>query len=360
MAEPSPVETWRLERYRDGDETAILELFRTVFGKHRSLDHWRWQFRDNPYGGPFVSLARRTTDGAVVGSYSVMPIQLNSCGRPLLACQSVDTAVHPEFRGQRIFERTATDCYEWCASSGLAAVVGFPNASSYPGFTRGLAWKRIVFPIQYTMRLSVAAGLGRVVGSDSLGTLLDLPYRLSTGLRNSARRSAARRLAGGAARFGIGDQVPGNYEALWNMWRVQEYLSVWKDADYYRWRYDRNPDHRFRYFRLERGDALAALAVGTEIDGALVLCELMVGGRDVTLGRLLASEICGYAGSRGLRAVTFLGHDAGITADALSGFDRATSYGNVFGGRAFAPGPLADALPLAANWSVSFGDGDFV
>jgi len=38
------------------------------------------------------------------------------------ACQSVDTAVHPDHRGQRIFEGTASDCYAWCASQGLEAV----------------------------------------------------------------------------------------------------------------------------------------------------------------------------------------------------------------------------------------------
>jgi GNAT superfamily N-acetyltransferase len=360
MAEPRQVEEWRLERYRDGDESAVLELFATVFGKARSLEHWRWQFKDNPYGGPFTSMARRVRDNAVVGSYSVMPLMLNVCGKPVLACQSVDTAVHPEFRGQRIFEKTAVDCYEWCAASGLAAVVGFPNANSYPGFVRGLEWKRIVFPTHHVLRLSMALGLRRVLGAPVLASLFDAPYRLVMGMRLAGRLALQRRLAGGGVRFVTADAVPANYEPFWNAWRAQEYLSVWKDSKYLAWRYDRNPDQRFRYLCLERDGAIAAIAVATEIDGALVLCELMIGGRDVTLGRLLVGEVCAHARSRGLRAVTFLGHDAGITRDALEGFEHSVSYTNVFGGRSFVPGALAETLPHAVNWTVTFGDGDFV
>ncbi len=360
MAEPRAVEEWRLARYQPGDETAILELFQTVFGKSRSLEHWRWQFRDNPYGGPFVSLARRVRDGAVVGSYSVMPIQLNLVGRPVLACQSVDTAVHPDFRGQRIFEKTATDCYEWCAGSGLQAVVGFPNANSYPGFVRGLEWKRIVFPTQSMLRLSLALGLRRVLGVPALASLADLPYRLTVGTRLGARHALARRLAGPGVRFAGTDTVPAAYEAFWNAWRSQEYLSLWKDSKYLAWRYDRDPDQRFQHRWLERDGAITAYAVATEIDGALVLCELMIGGRDVAMGRLLACELVAEARRRGLRAVSFLGHDAGITRDVLEGFEHTVSYTNVFGGRAFAGGTLAETLPHAGNWSVAFGDGDFV
>lgn len=360
MSEAKPVEEWRLERYQPGDETRVLELFQTVFGKPRSLEHWTWQFKRNPYGGPFVSMARRVRDGAVVGSYSVMPIQLNVVGRAVPACQSVDTAVHADFRGQRIFEKTASDCYEWCASAGLQAVVGFPNSSSYPGFMRSLAWKRIVFPTAHVRRLSMKAGLARVLGAAWLGALCDAFYRFAVSLDLEARRAVLRRIVGQHSPFNVSRQVPEGYEKLWNAWKSQEALSVWKDTKYFQWRYDENPDHEFTYLYLTRDGGIPALAVGVELDGALVLCELMVGGRDVPSGRLLACEICRYAMDRGLRAVTFLGHDAGLFEDVLEGFEHERSYTNVFGGRVLAAGPLAEDLPHADNWTITFGDGDFV
>ena len=188
MTEMTPSRPWRIERYRAGDEQAILELFRTVFGKSRSDDHWRWQFKDNPYGGPFASLARRVDDGAVVGSYSVMPIMLNVMGRPVLACQSVDTAVHSDHRGQRVFEQTATDCYAWCESQGVKAVIGFPNAISYQGLVRTLNWRRVGFPVQYRMRMEIAPLVRRAARLPMLPALADVFFRPARRAREACWR----------------------------------------------------------------------------------------------------------------------------------------------------------------------------
>jgi hypothetical protein len=360
MAERGSVEGWRLDRYKAGDETLLLELFRAVFGKTRSPEHWKWQFRDNPYGGPFVSLARAADGGHLAGAYSVMPIQLNYLGRAIPGCQSVDTAVHPAFRGQRIFEKTASDCYEWCASSGIQAVEGFPNANSYPGFVRNLAWKRIVFPRQYTLRLSVVAALRRAIGVSWIAASLNAPFSAWARTRIALREGALRRLEARNTTFRVFHAVPEGYEALWDRWRVQEVLSIWKDSKYFRWRYDQNPDHEFQYFTLSAETGILALAVGLELDGALVLCELMVGQHDVIAGRLLISHIARYSISHRLRAVTFLGHDSGLFAEVLQGFQSVVSHTNVFGGRSFVSAPLSEDLPHADNWTVTFGDGDFV
>ena len=51
-------EDWTLERFRPGDEKDVMALFATVFGYPRSVEHWNWQFRDNPYGGPFIAFGR--------------------------------------------------------------------------------------------------------------------------------------------------------------------------------------------------------------------------------------------------------------------------------------------------------------
>jgi hypothetical protein len=361
VAEVTQASPTRLERYRDGDEEAVLALFRTVFGKARSLEHWRWQFKANPYGGPFVSMARRESDGLVVGSYSVMPVKLNLMGRSVLACQSVDTAVHPDHRGQRLFETTASDCYEWGASAGLKAVVGFPNASSYPGFMRTLGWRRIAFPDQHVLRLGIGAALARRTGIPVLPSLADAGYRLQRRIGLGSQRALLRRLAGEALTFRVHDRVPAAYEALWNACRSLEVLSVWKDTQYVGWRYDQNPDHRFTYFAMHRdsGD-IAALAVGVDLGGVLTLCELMVEGRNVPVGRWLATEIGLRALSRGLRAVSFLGADQGLFRDVFEGFTHERSYANVFCGRAFDTQQLGELLPSAMNWTVTFGDGDFV
>jgi GNAT superfamily N-acetyltransferase len=351
---------WRLVRYREGDEKDILALFTNVFHRPRSREHWQWQFRDNPYGGPFATTARRTSDDAVIGIYSVTPMRLNYVGRPVPACQSVDTAVHPDHRGQRIFERTASDCYAWAASTGIEAIIGFPNSISYPGLVRTLGWKRVLFPTQYKMRLRIGDELGRRTGVSFMPAIVDAARGHWIRRWLALRHSAFARLAGPGIRYSESASVPPGYEALWNVWRAQEVISVWKDTEYLTWRYDGNPDHRFTYHSLERAGELVAMAITVEIGLASSVCEFFVRGRDVALGRLLASELCRHAIAHDRTAVSFLAHDAGFFEDAFEGFARRRSYANVLCALAFREGPLAEDLPHANQWTITFGDGDFV
>lgn len=361
MADPGrPTEPWQLARYREGDEREILALFTDVFRRPRSLEHWQWQFKRNPYGGPFATLARRERDGAVVGIYSVTPMPLNVAGKPVPACQSVDTAVHPDFRGQRIFEKTASDCYAWCTSAGLQAIIGFPNPTSYPGLVRTLGWKRVLFPVQHKQRLSVRAGLEAALRNRWLASALDALHGLIVRPRLRLRHDAAARRAGPGIRYARHASVPPGYEALWNVWRAQEVLSVWKDTAYLRWRYDENPDHRFTYHTLERGEELLAMAITVALHGESIVCEFFVRGRDVAVGQLLACELVGHAEDAGHTAVSFLGHDAGFFDDAFRGYARRLAYANVLCALAFVEGPLAELLPHADNWTITYGDGDFV
>jgi GNAT superfamily N-acetyltransferase len=351
---------WRIERYRDGDETAVLALFTDVFRRPRTVAHWTWQMKRNPYGGPFVAMARRTGDGAIVGINGAMSMKLNLAGRPVLICQSVDTAVHPEHRGQGVFENTARECFEWARSQGAEAVIGFPNPTSYPGLVRSLGWDRVLFPTQYKMRLSVRAELAEALGSRAFAGLADALWSLFARAVVGLRHALLRRVAGPGVRYVESAAVPAGYEALWNAWRAQEMLSVWKDTEYLRWRYDDNPDHRFTYHHLERGGEMVALAVTVEIDRATAVCEFLVRDRDASVGRLLASELCDHARKTGRTSVSFLGHDVGFFDDSFCDFDRRIAYSNVLCAQAFGEGRLAHLLPHADNWTITFGDGDFV
>ena len=360
MADPAAPRTWHVERYREGDEAAILALFRDVFGRPRSAAHWSWQFARNPYGGPFATLARRDRDGAVVGIYSVMPMTFNLVGRPVAGCQSVDTAVHPDHRGQHVFEETARDCYAWAASAGIQGIIGFPNPTSYPGLVRSLGWDRVLFPTQYKMHLSIRRELASRTGADWLGRLADQGRGWFVRPALASRHTALTRATGAGVRYDEASAVPAGYESLWNVWRAQEVLSIWKDSAYCRWRYDENPDHAFTYHVLERGGEMVAMAVTTVLDNVTTVCEFQVKHRDVGLGRLLASELCRHGVRHDRSAVSFLGHDVGFFDDAFAGFTRRRAYANVLCTLGFVEGRLKTLLPDADHWTVTYGDGDFV
>jgi hypothetical protein len=349
-----PDRDWGIRRYQPGDEHALLGLFNAEFGLARSLAHWNWQFRDNPYGGPFMILAERRQDHMLVGSHVVMPFPLNVRGRQFLGGHTLDLVVHHDYRRQGIFEITARACFEWLVESGGVAVVAFPNDSSYPGFVRSLGWHRIVFPQRWSLRIGTRGVRGGSL-TRMAGTLLDAP------LRSWARLTRRREPTPPGTTTRIVTTAPETADALWARIGSREVLSLWKDRRYLAWRYDANPDHRFEYVCLEHAGALEGLAVVTTLGTRLTICELLAGdGSARTIGALLtAIETMGH--ERGLDAVEFLGHDAGVFAEAFAGYRRRLARENVFCGRPLTADPtLVERFALPGNWTLSFGDGDFV
>ena len=347
------VRDWTIKRYEPGDEVAILGLFNQVFGLHRSLEHWRWQFAQNPYGGPFASQARRTADGALVGTHIVMPFLLNVRGRPVLAAQTLDLVVHPDYRKQGIFESSARDCFESMAPFGVKAVVAFPNASSYPGFVRTLKWMRLVVPARYTLRLDVEQDVRLKLKVVWLAKAINRAFRAFRGMSLPRETTTGLHYESSAT-------LPDAYERLWQAHATHEILSVWKDSKYFRWRYDANPDHSFTYHWLARGGDVVAFTVTTEMAGGLTLCEWIVENRSVPLARQLLSEVCRNAFQRRLRSVSFLGHDSGFFASAFAGFRGREASENVFVGRALDDPELNELMAHAEHWTTTFGDADYV
>ena len=363
MPPSAPIESerlWVTRRYRPGDEVDLLALFNREFGLHRSMQHWQWQFLENPHSEPFIIVARRKSDDELVGSHILMPVCLNVRGQKVLAGHSLDLVVHRDFRRQGIFGVTASECFEWCATQGVRALFAFPNLASYPGFVRTLGWSRILFPESYSLRLGVAAGGGRPPALHWAARAAGIPLRAARLLQLRVRRFALRRRVSRRLVFAIAAGVPGAYARLWKECAPLEVLSLWKDVPYMQWRYDENPDHRFEYAYLADGEEIVALAVLHRSPSRVMICELLVRDRNVSVGQALVTELCLRALAQGDARVAFLGHDLGFFRACLAGFRGAVAHDSVFCGRGLGDSLLEDLVPHADNWSITYGDADFV
>ncbi len=96
---------FRLRSYVRGDEEAILRLFRASFHVDRSLDHWRWKYRDNPWGEPMISVAEHSSGesagdsaGELTAHYGGYPIPVWYDRRTFLTLQIGDTMTDPAAR----------------------------------------------------------------------------------------------------------------------------------------------------------------------------------------------------------------------------------------------------------------------
>src|SRR3990172_6816394 len=123
----------------EGDAAKIGTLFEKVFGFSRRMEHYQWKFLENPTGLQLIVVAE-TEGGDIVGQYALWPVMLQLERREYLGAQSLDTMIHPDYRGKGMFMTLANACYEIAAAQGVKVLYGFPNPSSYRGFIRRLNW----------------------------------------------------------------------------------------------------------------------------------------------------------------------------------------------------------------------------
>jgi len=92
-----------IRSYMPGDERKIVPMFNQVFNTHRSLEHWQWKFRNNPFGSERISLCL-SDEGMPVSQYAGYPVPfISSLENPdhpahFSAFHSGDTFTHPTVR----------------------------------------------------------------------------------------------------------------------------------------------------------------------------------------------------------------------------------------------------------------------
>jgi len=139
--------------YREGDEKAILDLFAKSFPHApRSLEHFDWKYRRNPFGNEHISLTF-DPNGEVVGHYAGYVVPYRRDGRDFLAHQIGDTmtAVHVRHIGRGptgILGRTALHFYATFCEDKIAFNYGF-NVANIQKFSLRFLRATAVEPVAY-------------------------------------------------------------------------------------------------------------------------------------------------------------------------------------------------------------------
>jgi len=230
-----------VREFRDGDEEQILPMFRRSFHVDRSLARWRWEYRENPYGGLRISEAF-SPEGQLVAQYAGYPVRFHHAAggetRTLPALQIGDTMTEPSFRH---------------LGRGPTSLLGRTVRHYYARFCEGQVAFNYGFNTGNIQRFSMS-----FVGARRLESLpfhvLDLAARpLATPNPLLSRLAGFRveRIAHFDARWdAFFQRVSGAYGLL-----------VERDARYLEWRYARCPDTEYFLYALFRRDRLAGWSV---------------------------------------------------------------------------------------------------
>jgi hypothetical protein len=222
----------KIEKYKQGDEKYILELFNLAFGKEMTPEYWNWRFKNNPFGqDPMIHLM---WDGQkLVGHYAVSPIEMVINGEIHKTALSMTTMTHPEYGGRGIFSQLAQSLYDELKNEhNYTMVWGFPNNNSHYGFIKNLNWYNITdLPFL-------------VLDVKNLKNIDIEQYKLH---ENFSKESA----------------LPLNVSS--------KKLKINKTLDYLQWRYINNPAANYNILTLDGEDAVIVYKVissgmGTEAD----------------------------------------------------------------------------------------------
>lgn len=225
--------------YADGDEQSILPMFNEIFHVSRSIEHWYWKFRDNPYGSYKISevFSEDETLAAHYAGYPVPFYDVTDVPATFISFQIGDTMTRPSMRNiglgkTGLLARVAKHFYaKFC--EGMPFIYGFNTGHIKKLGMRYLEYTYIS-PVTYWAR-----------------ELTINPLKAP---------SALRRLMSGMSVNEV-TSIDSEWDELFSRLSASYRLFVRRDASYLRWRYLDCPDKVHRIFAIRRRGTLIGWSV---------------------------------------------------------------------------------------------------
>lgn len=221
----SLTKNYDIRAWRDGDETAIIDLFQASFGRRLAPEFWNWRFRDHPAGGPLIMLAWQ--GDRLAAHYATSQAPLWCEGQIVPAALSMTTMTHPDDRGRGLVEAVGEALYDTLQADGYAAAWGFPNAMINATRRRKLGW----VPVDDVPTMSLSVAQARRAPADSALKVETVP------------------------------RIDARFAALQAAWAGEETTEGLRDLATLQWRIDANPINTYIRYIIPDGKGIAAYAI---------------------------------------------------------------------------------------------------
>lgn len=340
----------RFVPFQPEDYQGVECLFSEIFGFTRNKNSWNWQFEDHPKGKSWILLAKK--DEAIVGHFAFRRNHINFIGSQIIAGQACDAMIASNWQGKGLFSRLFLEGNEYIRRENMKVAFGFPNRCSYPADMRKLARHRITYLQYYSQRI----GYKRFTGP-----ILDGITKHLLNVYGKVRLFLEKKLIPYSYSVTTTTILPDGLEEMLREWRTYEVLSLWKDCDYMRWRYQKHPDFSYKFHYLSAGDRVEAFAVTRDCGQSIAVCEFIHRTKDLRQSIVLLRSIVDYFSLSPAQKIEFKGWDNGFFdfVFSKSGFKKSPS-GIVFTAECFGDEKLAQMLPLPCNWTLVHGDMDVI
>lgn len=119
------------------------KLYKLCFpnAHHLKQPYLTWLYKDNPVGEAIGFDA--IFENRVVGHVISIPTKFFLHGKEEVGVLSLNTAVHPDFQGRKLFAKLGVALWEHVRSLGYTFVMGVANASSTHGFIKHMGFQNV-------------------------------------------------------------------------------------------------------------------------------------------------------------------------------------------------------------------------
>jgi SAM-dependent methyltransferase len=251
-------DSYFIRPYAAADERTILPMFNQLFFSNRSMEHWYWKFRDNPYGPSKIALAFSAAVPLAV-HYAGYPVPFYSHDDAVAEFVSLhigDTMTSPAVRNiglgkTGLLARTAEYYYAKFCEGAVPFIYGFNT-----GHIRKLGMKYLgytyISPVPYRVR------------NLKVSPLKPLPV--------------LRRLL---SDFAVGEitSVNAEWRELFRRVSPSYRFLIRRDDAYIKWRYLDCPDKVHRLFSIRRRGVLVGWSVFVRRENTLMWGDALFDNR---------------------------------------------------------------------------------
>ena len=275
--------SWKVRRYREGDESAILELMNTVYGRWHTPQYWEWKYKKNPGGSSIICLAE--DDEKVIGHYSSIPFPMKLGNSYVKGSFNTDGATHPMYRGRGVFSALVNRCHLEVAENAIPLTYGTAFVNLGPTYKRYEWVGHICFMVNMIKVIDWKA-----VVRSCLGKRLDLASCVLKKMHGSTPSDFRGVTVEQVNRF------DSRIDKFWTRVSPAYAIIVRRDQAHLNWRYADHPEEKFNiYAAMEHDQILGYCVLRTgqwrDLEYGCIVDIMGVGDEHDTVGCLVKTAV---------------------------------------------------------------------
>jgi hypothetical protein len=214
-----------LRSFRPGDETGILNLWKTAFKSNMDPDLFKWKYLDNPYSKTMMLCV--TDNSEIVTFYGGIPFKFQYNADIVYVVNLMDIMSHPDHRTNRVFEKTAKQFIEhFCTPGNLLHMYGFPGELHYSIGEKILNYKKI----------------------SSISYFNVLPEELIN------QKKPSDKMAIEVKKVKTMEGMAKEFDLLWENCKLYYPFSIVRDASFVKWRFFDHPEKQYNVLKFVNSD----------------------------------------------------------------------------------------------------------